>query len=74
MSKLTTENTCKKKNAYLTKNTAIKAMKVLKSRKTLTGDLYNLKPYLCNICSKWHIGHRYNDVHKVINKLHSKAE
>jgi hypothetical protein len=67
--KLTSESTCKKKTPYSSKAEAARSMRVLKKSGKFTGDTHNLKPYLCNICNRWHIGHRYDDVEDIFKQL-----
>jgi hypothetical protein len=72
MSKLTSEGKCKSKTPYINKVVATRAMRLLKGNRTLLGDTYNLKPYLCNVCSKWHIGHRYNNIENLFKELENQ--
>jgi hypothetical protein len=64
----TREDRCEQKVPYKTKALALRGLKILKikSRNKYTADL---KPYLCNVCGKWHLGHRQRNIDIAFEQL-----
>lgn len=64
----TSENTCKKKMPYKSRASALKAKKILYKRygNKKQSDLH---PYQCNVCNKWHLGHRQKNIDFIFNNL-----
>lgn len=67
----TSENTCKKKVPYKSRASALTAKKVLYKRygNKKQSDLH---PYLCNVCNKWHLGHRSQNIDDIFKKLNGE--
>jgi hypothetical protein len=53
---------------YNNRASALKAKRVLKLR---YGGKYqsDLAPYLCNVCNKWHLGHRTANINKLLDEI-----
>ena len=67
----TSENTCNKKVPYKSRASALKAKKVLYKRYG-NKQQSDLQPYQCNVCSKWHLGHRQKNINLVFEQLNGE--
>jgi hypothetical protein len=64
----TSDKACERKLSYPSSKAASKALNAqskLKNKK-----FHTLRPYQCNVCNKWHLGHKFNStIQKVIDGL-----
>ena len=70
MSRQTNVETCKKKVPYLYKSQARAALLLLKRTKGYKDK--DLEVYKCNVCQKFHIGHKLRDIDHLFDNLHKE--
>lgn len=64
----TSKSRCSKKVPYANRALAFKAITILKKRNKIK-YISDLRPYLCDNCGKWHLGHRQKDIDLVFKKI-----
>ena len=58
--KKTTKHRCKSKITYNSNKAASNALNFLNSHIYNRNNISDtIRPYLCNVCNKWHLGHKY---------------
>lgn len=69
--RLTSEHSCKNKITYNSKRKAERAISVLGKRYT-TGKSSLIGAYKCNICNKWHLGHKVRNLDLIFDQIKEK--
>jgi hypothetical protein len=56
---------------YKNRASALRAKKILYKRYG-NKNQSDLSPYQCNVCGKWHLGHKQKDINIIFNEIYGE--